>query len=128
MDSRLARSIPAAINSMHPDPAPPCSSPTARMPAATAADTELRLPEIASRAVAHDGAPDPWSATLDSIASSSARSASDGSRDRCSRKMVSVNVCSVMSDVTSCPRNADRAVTGLDNGGTPGFHIAPKAL
>ena len=89
---------------MHPDPAPPCSSPTARMPAAIAAETELRLPEIASRAVAQDGAPDPWSATLDRIALNIARSASDGSRDRCSRKMVSVNVRSVISDVTSCPR------------------------
>ena len=60
---------------MQPEPAPPCSSPTARMPAAIAADTRLRLPDSASRAVAQDGAPEPWSATLDRIASSSARSA-----------------------------------------------------
>jgi hypothetical protein len=96
--------MPAPINSMQPDPAPPCSSPTARMPAAIAADTEPRFPDSASRAVAHEGAPEPWSATLDRIASNIARSPSVGSRDRCSRKMVSVNVRSVIRDVTSLPR------------------------
>ncbi len=42
---------------MHPEPAPPCSSPIVRMPAAIAADGDCRLPDAASRAAAHDGAP-----------------------------------------------------------------------
>jgi len=58
-DSALARSTTAAIISMQADPAPPCSSPMARIPAATAADSDCRFPEAARRAVAHEGAPDP---------------------------------------------------------------------
>ena len=47
------------MSSMQFEPAPPCSSPIARMPAATAAEIDWRLPEAASRAAAHDGAPAP---------------------------------------------------------------------
>ena len=51
------RPSPAAIISMQLEPAPPCSSPIARMPAAIAAESDCRLPEAASRAAAQDGAP-----------------------------------------------------------------------
>ena len=101
IDSRFARSTPAPIISMQPIPAPPCSSPTARMPAATAEETDCRLPDKARRAVAHDGAPEPWSATLERIASSIARSPAVGRRPVCSRWIVSVKVRSVIRDVTS---------------------------
>lgn len=39
-DSPFARAMPAAIISMQLEPAPPCSSPTARRPAATAAESD----------------------------------------------------------------------------------------
>jgi hypothetical protein len=65
---------------MQADPAPPCSSPIVRMPAAIAADGDWRLPDAASRAAAHDGAPGPWSADPIRIASTRRRSAADGSR------------------------------------------------
>ena len=57
--SRAAIASPSAISSMQSDPAPPCSSPIVRTPAATAAESDCRLPEAASRAAAHDGAPAP---------------------------------------------------------------------
>ena len=41
------------------EPAPPCSSPIARIPAATADEIDDRLPDAARRAVAQDGAPAP---------------------------------------------------------------------
>ena len=47
------------MSSMQLEPAPPWSSPIARMPAAMADEMEDRLPEAASRAAAHDGAPEP---------------------------------------------------------------------
>ena len=57
--SRVAAARPSAISSMQLEPAPPCSSPIARMPAATADEIDGRLPDAASRAAAHDGAPEP---------------------------------------------------------------------
>ena len=47
------------MSSMQLEPAPPCSSPIVRMPAAMAAEMDCRLPEAASRAAAQDGAPAP---------------------------------------------------------------------
>ena len=57
--SRRASSMPPAISSMQPEPAPPCSSPIASTPAAIAAAGDCRLPDAARRAAAHDGAPAP---------------------------------------------------------------------
>ena len=86
---------------MQLDPAPPCSSPIVRMPAAMAAESDCRLPEAASRAAAHDGAPAPWSATPMRIASIRRRSPGVGSRPRWSRTIASVNVEPRISDVIS---------------------------
>ena len=47
------------MSSMQFEPAPPWSSPMARMPAAMADEIDDWLPEAASRAAAHDGAPEP---------------------------------------------------------------------
>jgi hypothetical protein len=74
------------------------------MPAATAADSDWRFPEIASRAAAHEGAPAPWSATPVRIASRTRRSAAEGRRPRCSRKIVSVKVRPFINAGTSNPR------------------------
>ena len=63
-----------------------------------AADGDCRLPEAASRAAAHDGAPAPWSATPMRIASISRRSPGVGSRPRWSRTIASVNVEPRISD------------------------------
>ena len=58
-------------------------------------------PRSQSAPAAHEGAPDPWSATPDRMASSRARSWADGKRERWSKKIVSVNVRSVINEVTS---------------------------
>jgi hypothetical protein len=83
------------------DPAPPCSSPIVRIPAATAAEIDWRFPEAANRAAAHDGAPAPWSDTPMRIASSRRLSPALGSRPRCSNTMASVKVAPRISDVIS---------------------------
>ena len=100
-DSRLANSKPLAIISMHAIPAPPCSSPIARTPAAIAAENDWRLPDATNRAAAQteprrrDRQPRrvwrPAAAVRRVV----------GRRPRCNRKMESVNPACVISDVTS---------------------------
>ena len=89
--------------------------------------SDCRLPDAASRAAAHDGAPAPWSATPIRIASSSRRSpATAAARDAAGRSVGERRLPHQVEDVVSA--NPDVVGAGVDDRGAPGVHSSGRII